>query len=242
MTWSCTAAATSAASSPPRSGRSSRPRTSDGHASGHQRARAAAARHAKVCELLADAEYDLTAFYAFPREHWTKIRSTNPLEHVNKEIGRRSDVVGIFPNDQAVIRLADALLLEQNDEWPRGASMSNHLFPFALWTAFPSSLVGRCSHDYYEHSVAMELALRRRSRVRPCLTSERDVGQERYPAARALQITADCGGGNGNRIRLWKTELQQLGDDTGLTIRVCHFPPAPRSGTSRHGRPPTREG
>ncbi|MGH2743582.1 MAG: ISAzo13 family transposase [Thermoleophilaceae bacterium] len=56
-----------------------------------------------------------------------------------------------------------------------------------------------------------------------------DLGRERYPDASALQITADCGGGNGNRIRLWKTELQRLADDTGLEIHVCHFPP----GTSK---------
>jgi transposase len=56
-----------------------------------------------------------------------------------------------------------------------------------------------------------------------------DLGRERYPGAGALQITADCGGGNGNRVRLWKAELQRLADETGLEIRVCHFPP----GTSK---------
>ena len=71
----------------------------------------------KVARLLEDAESDLLAFYAFPKEHWPKLRSTNPLERVNKEIGRRSDVVGIFPNDASAIRLVGSLLIEQNDEW-----------------------------------------------------------------------------------------------------------------------------
>jgi hypothetical protein len=60
---------------------------------------------------------DLLAFYRFPGAHWSKLRSTNPLERVNREIGRRADVVGIFPNNASAIRLAGALLIEQNDEW-----------------------------------------------------------------------------------------------------------------------------
>jgi putative transposase len=71
----------------------------------------------KVASLLLEAEEELLAFLAFPPEHRSKLRSTNPLERVNREIGRRSDVVGIYPNDAALIRLAGALLLEQNDEW-----------------------------------------------------------------------------------------------------------------------------
>lgn len=71
----------------------------------------------KVAELLEEAEEDLLAFYRFPAPHWPKLRSTNPLERVNREVGRRSDVVGIFPNDTSAIRLAGALLIEQNDEW-----------------------------------------------------------------------------------------------------------------------------
>src|SRR3954451_23718089 len=71
----------------------------------------------KVAQLVLDAEADLLGFYALPREHWSKLRSTNPLERVNREIGRRTDVVGIFPNDAALIRLAGMLLVEQNDEW-----------------------------------------------------------------------------------------------------------------------------
>ncbi|MGV1050480.1 MAG: IS256 family transposase [Solirubrobacterales bacterium] len=71
----------------------------------------------KVAALLTEAEEDLVAFYRFPAAHWPKLRSTNNIERVNKEIARRSDVVGIFPNDRSVIRLVGALLIEQNDEW-----------------------------------------------------------------------------------------------------------------------------
>jgi putative transposase len=71
----------------------------------------------KVARLLEAAEPDLLAFLDFPAEHRSKLRSTNPLERVNREIARRSDVVGIYPNDAALIRLASSLLIEQNDEW-----------------------------------------------------------------------------------------------------------------------------
>jgi putative transposase len=71
----------------------------------------------KVAALLAEAEEDVLAFYAFPPDHWRKLRSTNPLERLNREIGRRTDVVGIFPDDSSLIRLATMLCIEQNDEW-----------------------------------------------------------------------------------------------------------------------------
>ena len=71
----------------------------------------------QVATMLEDAETDILAFYAFPRAHWRKLRSTNPLERFNKEIGRRTDVVGIFPDDHSLIRLAGMLCIEQNDEW-----------------------------------------------------------------------------------------------------------------------------
>ena len=71
----------------------------------------------KLAVLLDEAEVDVLAFMSFPREHWDKISSTNPIERLNGEIKRRANVVGIFPNDDAIVRLVGAILMEQNDEW-----------------------------------------------------------------------------------------------------------------------------
>lgn len=74
-------------------------------------------RFPKLAKLMDDSETDVLAFMGFPKEHSRQAASTNPLEHVNKEIKRRANVIGVFPNDAAIIRLVGALVVEQTEEW-----------------------------------------------------------------------------------------------------------------------------
>ncbi|ORE91697.1 transposase, mutator type [Stappia sp. 22II-S9-Z10] len=74
-------------------------------------------RWPKLGRLIDEAEHDVLAYITFPSQHRTKLHSTNPLERLNKEVKRRADVVGIFPNEESIVRLIGAVLLEANDEW-----------------------------------------------------------------------------------------------------------------------------
>jgi len=92
--------------------------------------------HHKLAAFMDQAEEDVLAFIDFPAAHRAKLHSTNPIERLNGEIKRRTNVVGIFPNDEAIVRLVGALLMEQNDEWAvqRGRDMT-------------LETIGRLSHD-----------------------------------------------------------------------------------------------
>jgi len=76
-----------------------------------------AARNAELGAFIDESEADVPAHMDFPAQHRTKIHSTNPIERLNKEVKRRADVVGVFPNEGSVTRLIGAVLLEANDEW-----------------------------------------------------------------------------------------------------------------------------
>ena len=74
-------------------------------------------RFPRVAALMEEARHDVLAYMSFHKSHWPQIRSTNPIERLNREVKRRTNVVSIFPNEAAIVRLVGAILLEQNDEW-----------------------------------------------------------------------------------------------------------------------------
>lgn len=74
-------------------------------------------RWPKAATVLLEAEEDVLAYMAFPQEHWARIYSTNPLERLNREVKRRTDIVGVFPDQESVLRLVGSVLLEIDDEW-----------------------------------------------------------------------------------------------------------------------------
>src|SRR5690606_26996196 len=113
----------------------------------------------KLATIMDEAEPDVLAYMTFPKEHRAKLHSTNPIERLNGEIKRRTEVVGIFPNDDAIVRLVRALLLEQNDEW-------------AVQRARYMSLasVGQLSDDPLGSPPAVA-----RSSARPCRTARRPM-------------------------------------------------------------------
>ena len=92
-------------------------------------------RFARAAEILLEAEEDILAYMAFPGEHWRQIYSANTLERMNKELKRRTDVVGIFPNRNSVIRLAGSVLMEQDDEWAVGKRTTAS----SPWPSYPAA-------------------------------------------------------------------------------------------------------
>lgn len=95
-------------------------------------------KYPKAALVVLDAEDDVLTYFDFPEAHWKQIRSTNPLERLNKELRRRVRVVGIFPNDAAVMRLVGMLLVEQHDEWAVSRKYFSSASMAALNKAKPS--------------------------------------------------------------------------------------------------------
>ncbi|MEL6980556.1 MAG: IS256 family transposase, partial [Pseudomonadota bacterium] len=115
-------------------------------------------KHGRIAELMDVARDDVPASMDFPQPHSAQIHSTNPLERLTREIKRPSDVVGVFPNDDAIIRPVGALMLEQNDEWTASAlqGISSTIAGPALAVVHPAWFCGEAAagHDGFRGSAA----------------------------------------------------------------------------------------
>lgn len=89
----------------------------EAHATWQATARSFEKKWPRLAVFMDNSESDVLAYMDFPQNHWSKIYNTNPLERLNKEVKRRSAVVGIFPCNASIVRLIGAVLMEQNDEW-----------------------------------------------------------------------------------------------------------------------------
>lgn len=133
----------------------------------------------KLATLMDEAEHDVLAYMSFPKEHRAKLHSTNPIERLNGEIKRRTEIVGTFPNDEAIVRLVGALLLEQNDTW-------------AVQRARYMTLETRAAAVYFS------ACINRMFGRDPAVPATPSLPEALVPlsarAGRALWIPPDCGG------------------------------------------------